>query len=212
MHPIGLLCLMALTVVLGAQTVPQWMRITGPNDSVSAEVALARTQDGILHVFWTHKQGGKDTLLHAPISLDGNAGAGTAVLPAWSSITQPAAVPTPSGLMLYFRRYSSAASRPATHTTMGPLYVVAGAPEANRWDLLAGKHSASTSVYVGGLTAALDAQRTPVFAWPASDTLYVQHGLDRPLSKVQVACCPYQPGLATDAATGEVRAGMVFQC
>lgn len=197
---------MTITVALGAQTPPQWVRITGLDDSVSAEVSLARTQDGVLHVFWTHKQADKETLMHTPISPEGKAGAVTTALPEWSSLTQPAAIPTPDGLTLYFGGVLG--GQPASNPyNDGSLYVATGTPEANRWDLMPGKHSASTSVYVGGIAAALDAQRTPVFAWPASDTLYVQHGLDRPVSKVQVACCPYLPGLATDASTGEVVLG-----
>ena len=74
-----------------------WSRVTDPNGRNIDQVGLARTGNGVLHVFWKRRAAPiTDTLRHTPISAAGKVGRSSQVLTPLRSIGDPDAVVLPT--------------------------------------------------------------------------------------------------------------------
>ena len=198
-----------LVVVAGAQAGPrgQWTRLPGTVINF-AEPGLARTQDGVLHVVYTRRNGTKEDLIHLEISPAGKAGADAVALGGWSAMSHPDLLRMPDGSLRAFvggiRSTNVGETNKRLSTATAP---ASGAP----WTLKPGDVVQAPSAYATGVTGAgLAKDGTPISTWSGSPGLGFHYGIDAstPDGKIpQSGCCLYTPEVAVDAASGQAWVG-----
>jgi hypothetical protein len=177
-----------------------WTRVTDSNGRNIDQVGLARTRDGVLHVFWERRAAPlSEGIWRTPVSPAGKPGAPTAVLDGFRGVGPPDAVVLPDGrLRTFFMGLGSSFGHGGV--------VSAGAPaSASNWTR-DGVRVSSNWGAVGPVGAAVIAAGAPVFAYGMSFVLGLHVGLDPNVADANLApdrrCCDYLPDLATDAAAG----------
>lgn len=183
-----------------------WTRITEGNSPNTAELAFARTEDGVLHVIWSRHEGRIVSYMHSAIGEDGRLrGAPVPVVENWGSLNLPALIVTESGgLELLFGGLRTAQTSDAY--SRGCLYRATSDSGGTAWTLEKGCGSSSSSIYASGLGATVAPDGTPVVVWGAN----VQVGLGENLKErkfLTKGCCSYAGQAATDSVSGEVVAG-----
>jgi hypothetical protein len=179
----------------------KWTRIIALNDKNTNEVALARSADSKLHIVWKQQTTPqKMEMMHAVMDTEGNVlGAPAVIVGDWATLTTPTLLLEKNGeLRLVFAGLSGVTGSP--HNA-GSIYSSLS-KDGSSWKLASGQLSASGNAYSDSTAAAIDGKGVPYVAWGAE----VQKGLSASAQpqKLQTGCCAYQPGLATDEATGEV--------
>src|SRR5262245_23972544 len=100
-----ILALGALLAVGGAAsggTTTSWSRVTDTGARNIDQVALARTNDGVLHVVWTRTVGADETIRHATIARSGSVGAATTAVSGIRGVSDPDIVLMPDGSLRLF--------------------------------------------------------------------------------------------------------------
>jgi len=165
------------------------------------EVALARTNDGTLHVLWRGRAGSTETIKHAPVSKAGAVGQVTTAVSGFNALGNPDVAVRPDGSLQLFVgaiRSGSAGIHSAT----------AGAP-GTTWSAAS---RVSTSTTPGDPGAALGADGTPFFVWAAGTNMWAHlgpfSGGQPPEAEPSIGptpqCCFYDPEVAVDRTSGDV--------
>ena len=215
-RPVGALTMLAVccgALATSSQTAyagppGQWTRITETNLANIAEVGLARTADGALHVAWLRQNGAKQGIMHSAIGLDGRltAESPTPIVTDWAAVSNPDLILTPDGGLRIF--FGGIRSTNAGETNQALNTATADASGA-AWTLVEHKVAASSSAYASPIGAGSTKDGTPISTWATTGDLGVHFGInpDEPDQKYQAACCAYHPDVATDAVSGEVVLG-----
>ncbi len=190
-----------VTLVAQAGSPGTWTRVTDTNGRNIDQVGLARTGNGVLHVFWKRRVGPiTDALRHTAVSPAGKAGQSSQVLSPMRVIGDPDAVVLPDGrLRVLF---------PGLGDTADAAGVMAATGSA------AGTGWTREGVRVSSITSGLDSvgatttsSGESIFSYTRSFVVAFRAGLDpgAPDTEVQPdkQCCDYMTDLATDAKTGQ---------
>jgi hypothetical protein len=185
----------------------QWTRLPGTVINF-AEPGLARTQDGVLHVIYTRRNGSKEDLIHVPVAASGRVGGDSVALGGWSAMSHPDLLRMPDGSLRAFfggiRSTSAGETNNAMNTATAP---AAGTP----WTLKPGKAAQATYAYATGVAGAgLAKDGTPISAWSGTPGLGFHYGVDpgAPDGKIpQTGCCLYTPEIAVDSSSGQAWVG-----
>jgi hypothetical protein len=201
--------LVVLAVAATAQGGPpgQWTRLPGTVVNF-AEPGLARTQDGVLHVVYTRKNGTKEDLVHVEVSAAGKVGAAAVALAGWSTLSHPDLLRMPDNSLRAFfggiRSINPGETNTALNTATAP---ASGGP----WTLQPGKAAQSPYAYGTGVAGAgLAKDGTPISTWSGTLGLGFHYGVNPgdPDGEIpQTGCCLYTPDVAVDAASGQAWVG-----
>lgn len=201
----------ALAPVAARATVPgHWDPVTAPTGANIDQVALLRDAGGSLHVVWHQEPQGSSVgtaLLHTVISPSGKVGPAQTILSGWVGVGDPTMMRAGNGTILLFVPATRTASAQDpfqsfeewTSADNGATWNVAPTPIA---------FNGGFSDPLGGTLGPDGA--TPFVSWGTTDGLFVHRGTDpdAPSANLQIAsgfgCCGYDPGLATDSATGAI--------
>jgi hypothetical protein len=201
--------LVVLVLVSSAQAGPrgQWTRLPGTVINF-AEPGLARTQDGVLHVVYTRRNGTKEDLIHLEVSPAGRVGADAVALGGWSAMSHPDLLRMPDGSLRAFfggiRSTNPGETNKRLSTATAP---AAGTP----WTLKPGDVVQAPSAYATGVAGAgLAKDGTPISTWSGSPGLGYHYGInssDPDRAIPQSGCCLYTPEIAVDSASGQAWVG-----
>ena len=198
---VAVITLGALVSVAGAPAGPPgtWTRLTDPNGRNIDEVGLARTPDGVLHVFWVREAGSSEGIFHTPISPSGQAGSRAPVLDGFDGVDNPDVVVTgDQRLRVFFMGLGGPAE--TTGVVSASAALTGGAWAAH------GRVSSSKSA-VGSVGAGVTGAGDPAFAYAITTQLGFHVGIDPASSDQELRpdakCCDYLPDLATDAGGGQ---------
>lgn len=208
----SLLAVLATLAVCGsAQAGPpgKWTQATGPHSNI-AEIGLARTGDGTLHLLWPSVAGLAGSANHSSVASDAGSVAGPHPVFSYpGGINQRMSlIAADGGLRAFFSGLFSSDSEPlqgllATATSAdGAAWSVQPTPASN--DSPGGK----SSIYpAAGLSAALGPANTPIAAWgdSAPGEAGYHFGLESAVgdSRFSTECCVYAPNIGVDSVTGE---------
>jgi hypothetical protein len=200
--PLVAVALGAAVAALAAQAGPPgaWTRVTDRNGRNTDQIGLARTANGVLHVFWKRRLGAtKDALRHTPITPAGKVGGSTVVVPTLRVIDSPDAVVLPDGrLQVFFAGLGDTIAAAGVMAATGTAAGTGWKPEGVRV-------SSATSA-LGSIGAAVAKDGEPVVAFTRTGVVAFHVGVDTSDADSQVQpdkkCCDYQADLATDAKTG----------
>ena len=181
-----------------------WTRITESTGRNIDQVALVRTEDGVLHVAWTEERpGSKATLWHQGIRPNGSvAGAKNPIVTGFNALGSPDLVVTPDGGLRVFFGGLGTSPNNALNTAAAP---ASGAA----WTLQMGNAAQDTSAYNSASGAGTTTDGTPVSAWGTTFGTRAHVGVDPAAADitVQTACCGYYPDVATADAPGQAVVG-----
>ena len=193
----------AAVAALAAQAGPpgKWTRVTDPNGRNIDQVGLARTGNGVLHVFWKRRVGPTtDALRHTPITPAGKVGGSSQVLSPLRAISGPDAVVLPDGRLRVF--FAGLGDTPEAAGAMAATGTAAGTgwqPE--------GVRVSSGTTSLDSVGAALTASGESVFGFTHSFVAAFHVGVSAGDQDVEVQvnnqCCDYMADLATDAKSGQ---------
>ena len=181
-----------------------WTRITEPAGRNIDQVALVRTQDGVLHVAWTEEKPGlKATLWHQAIRPNGSvAGAKSPIVTGFNALGNPDLVVTPDGGLRVFFGGLGPSPNNALNTATAP---ASGAA----WTLQVAKAAQDSSAYASPSGAGTTSDGTPVSAWGTTFGTRAHVGVDATAADItlQTSCCGYYPDVATADPPGQVVVG-----
>jgi hypothetical protein len=195
--------LLAAAAAFAAQAGPPgtWTRVTDPSGRNIDQVGLARTGNGVLHVFWQRRVGPTSSAIrHTAITPAGRVGASSAVLPPLRVARDPDAVVLPDGRLRVFF--------PGLGDTIdeGGVIAATGSAAGTGWKR-EGPRISSASSSVDAVGAAVTSGGESVAAYTRSFVVAFHVGVSAgdPDREVQAGnqCCDYQPDLATDARSGQ---------
>jgi hypothetical protein len=173
------------------------------------EVALARTNDGVLHVAWQRRNpahpGTKQDLLERSISSGGAVGSVSTVASGWSSFENPALVATGGrGLDLFVGAIRSL-NQTETITNLAWFSTTNGGAA---WTVQPGDVTKTGAAHASDVAAALGSGGRPFEAWGSSDCLCVHRGTSSATANFDfqsgLGDFGYEPGMAVDPATGRL--------
>lgn len=188
----------------------KWTQVTSPN-TITDQVGVARTGDGVLHVLWTRESGslGGD-VLHSSVSRNAKTVAGPDTVFSYPNganrEVQLLAAPG-GGLRAFFAGLFPAHpldERLATATSGdGKAWAVQGAPASH--DLVPRQGSAVYSAH--GIGGAFAKDGTPITTWgdSAPGQAGYHFGLDAATPDIRFGgdCCVYDPNVGVDSVTGQ---------
>ena len=205
----AVVAMLVLALAAGAQAGPrgQWTRLPGTVINF-AEPGLARTQDGVLHVIYTRRNGTKEDLIHLEVSPGGAVGADSVAVGGWSAMSHPDLLRMPDGSLRGFfggiRSTNAGETNKRLSTATAP---AAGTP----WTLRPGDVVQAPSAYATGVAGAgLAKDGTPISTWSGSPGLGYHYGIsagDPDRFVPQTGCCLYTPDVAVDSAGGQAWVG-----
>lgn len=177
-----------------------WQRVTDQTGRNTDQVALARTRDGVLHVFWLRRRAGLTDLMHSALGR----GTPNAVITSRQVLSSPDAVVSPDGgLRTFFidEREQGSLDEFVSTATAGP--------DGKSWKIQLGVTQASTIGATGDPGAVMGRDGTPFEIFPTTAGVNVHAGLDpaSPTQLIDRTVFTYVPDLAVDGKTGEVVAG-----
>lgn len=192
-----------------AGTPGKWTQATGPHSNI-AEIGLARTGDGTLHMLWPSVSGLSGSANHSSIAANAGSTAGPhAVFSYPGGINQRMAlIAADGGLRAFFGGLFGSESEPlqgllATATSAdGAAWAVQPTPASN--DSPGGE----SAVYpAAGISAVLGPANTPIAAWgdSAPGQAGYHFGLESAVADTRFSseCCVYAPNIGVDSVTGE---------
>ena len=193
----------AAVAALAAQAGPpgSWTRITDKSGRNVDQVGVARTGDGVLHVFWRRRVAATtDALRHTSITAAGKARASSQVLDPMRVIGDPDAVVLPDGrLRVFFPGLGDTAEA-------GGVMAATGTAVGTGWKREGIRVSSITSS-LGSVGAAVTKSGESIFSYTLSFGVGYHVGID-PADKdgqlrADKQCCDYNSDLATDTKTGQ---------
>lgn len=201
----------ALAPAAAQATVPgHWDPVTAPTGANIDQVALLRSPDGSLHVFWHQEPQGSDVgtaLVQTTLTAAGQVGSPQTIVSGWAGVGDPTVMRTGDGRILLF------APAIRSTSTLDPLDSIeqwTSADGGASW-ALSPLPIAPNGSFADPLGGALGPDgQTPFIAWGTTDGLWVHRGADEavPSANLQAAsgfdCCGYDPAVAVDGATGAV--------
>lgn len=190
-------------VFLLAAAPNRWALVSGAsNVANTASAGLARTPDGTLHVMWQSWNRASYGLMQNAIASNGAVGTASKAIWGWGSASNPALLAVAGGLRVFFGGQHS------TQTTDPNQSLNTAAESGGSW-VLQRTPAADASANTEAPAAAIAKDGTFITAWQAMWGLGVHAGIspNTPTTRFEMACCVYNPWLATDSATGEVVAG-----
>jgi hypothetical protein len=214
---LGIVGALLLAVCIGAASAaqpPGWQAV-GSAD-VNAELGVARTGDGVLHVaFATSRAAGQSSLVQIPISASGRVGNTSTIVSNWQSLNPSVALLSqPDGSLRAF--YAGLDSTTAPGPTFAKLATSTSTSTStsagSAWSEPVLANAGSSFVaQAAGIGAGTANDGTPVEAWGDSGPGYNRYhfGVDSSEADVrfEADCCAYGPQIATDAKTGQVMLG-----
>jgi hypothetical protein len=201
--------IVAVVLVAPAPAGPpgSWTRLPGTLDNFG-EPGLTRTNDGVLHVLYTRKNGTKQELAHTTVSLAGKIGTTTVALGGWASMSYPDVVRMPDGSLRAFFGGIRSTNPGETNNSLN----TATAPASGTtWTLQPGNVVQATWAYATSYAgAAVAKDGTPISTWAGTPGLGFHYGVspgdpDRMIP--HSGCCLYNPDIAVDAANGQAWVG-----
>jgi hypothetical protein len=191
--------LAVLLLVLGgaaqAGSPGKWTRVTDANGRNIDEVSLARTNDGVLHVFWRARSGSVQAIKHASVSSAGAVGATGTAVSGFDNLSNPDVVVRPDGSLQLFVG--------ALRSGTSGIQVTTAGPSATSWTSPSPASSNTTPDDPG---AAIRKDGTPIFAWAAGTNMWAHVGTDPASADLSIGpspqCCFYKPDVAVDEAGG----------
>jgi hypothetical protein len=205
MFPVRTTLALVVLIFSAARSGPpgEWTRLSEATGRNIDEPALARTPDGVLHLVWLRKNGTHRDLVHRAIDTAGRALAPvTPIVTDWASLSNPELLVTAEGGLRVF--FSGVRGQSPGDPYQGAVYTADATGEGDAWTLMEGGVSHSQSTGAPGCTLARGGS---FVAWAAGMHLAWHKGLSDsdPDTDVPVnGCCPYDPSLATDPATGDI--------
>jgi hypothetical protein len=171
-----------------------WTQVTDDDGKNTDEVAVVRTEDGVLHVLW--RQGGavgQEQIHHTPLT-DGEVGTTTTASGPWGSAGNPAAILTPDGgLRIFFGGLTGSSS------SADGVQSASTTSAATTWTQ-SGQVSSTRSAIPDGVGAAARPDDVPTFVYAYTFVLGLHYGLDPATPDVNLltsrACCAYFPNVA----------------
>ncbi|MEP6892584.1 MAG: hypothetical protein ABI927_02285 [Gaiellaceae bacterium] len=195
--------LAALAVVCVAAAGPPgaWTRAGKRPGSPGFGAGIARTADGVLHIVSLRRAGKKLELWQVQIGSDGRLIGSNAILRGWSTLANPALVPSADGGLRLFvgGNHSRSAANPGLVTATAPQ---AGAP----WTLQPDPVSPGEDAAVANAGASTAKDGTPIAVWATPTGLHYRYDVDPAGTDVVMVlpgCCASEPAAATDGATGQ---------
>lgn len=197
----------AAAAVVSASAGPPgtWTRITEKNGRNIDQVGVARTGDGVLHVFWRRRNSpSNEGIRHTPVTPAGKVGAASVVLDGFGAAGDPDAVATPDGkLRVFFNGLGS------TVDEAGVVSATAGAAGSG-W-VREGIRVSSITSALGSVGAGVTASGQPLYVYTRSFVVGFHVGLDAAVADTEIQpdkkCCDYMADLTTDAHGGLTIAG-----
>lgn len=186
----------------------RWDRISPTTEANIDEPAAVRTADGVLHVVFRQKNAtttADSDLVHVPINAAGTVAAPSFVAQDWAGVTNPALITDPAGLRAIFGgQHTTSTTDPNQN-----LNTATSSSGGGSWALFPGPIATGGYVYGSDQAAIVGPGGVPFEAWGSTAGLFVHRGLDpaAPNNDFQTqfgGCCGYDPGLAVDAATGQL--------
>jgi hypothetical protein len=178
-----------------AEAAQTWTQVTDDDGKNTDEVAVVRTDDGLLHVLWRQRVGSnQEQIQHTPVS-DGDVGDTTTASGPWGAAGNPAAVLTqnPDGFRIFFGGLTG------TNASADGVQSASTTPAATAWTQ-SGRVSSTTSAVPEGVGAGMRPDDVPAFVYAYSFALGLHYGLDPGTPDVDLltgrACCAYFPNLA----------------
>jgi hypothetical protein len=196
----------AVTDPRGPDAPPRtWTQVTDASDTRNIdEIGLARTDDGVLHLFWRDRvRPLHEEIHHRTIATDGSLGGTNTASGPVSSAGNPAAIVTADGgLRIFFAGLTDSAS------ALDGVLSASADERGATWTTDATRVSSTTSAIPEGVGAALAPDGTPTFAYAYSFVLGFHFGLDPATADVDLiggnGCCAYQPNVAFNDDEGVV--------
>ena len=182
----------------GAQT---WSQVTDDDGKNTDEVAVVRTDDGVLHVLWRKRAAAnQEQIQHTPVT-DGDVGDTTMASGPWGSAGNPAAILTSDGgFRIFFGGLTG------TNASADGVQSASTTATASAWTQ-SGRVSSTMSAIGEGVGAGERPDNVPAFAYAYSFVLGLHFGLDPGTEDVNLlqsrACCAYFPNLAFSETDGD---------
>lgn len=201
---LSLLVGLAVPSSAAAGTTSAWSPVTTATE-LRAQPAVARTQDGVLHVLWRAPAAvdprGADDLRHTPVSPGGAVGPTTTLAAGWARIGEPSLVVAPDGSLraMFAGRRTGQGDDPN-----GGLDTAAAPPDGALWSVAPSAVGRGPENAADGVAALLTRDGTLLTTWASGGALVLHRGLDPALPDVELhasngpdwTCCPFNPALA----------------
>jgi hypothetical protein len=176
-----------------------WVQVTPKGMENIADVGLARSADGVLHVLWTAGQsGGHQKIMDTPLAPKGAPGKTATIASGLWIASYPDATVTPSGLYVLWNGDQSGNPNTPQGTFWATRPLKGGA-----WKLgghvpnLPGVPETTTTE-----TATTGGDGKPWISYTDTDALLVLHLGQKEAKIAPTKCCVYYPGMATDGKSG----------
>ena len=184
-----------------------WTRLPGTVLNF-AEPGLARTNDGVLHVVYTRRNGNKEDLIALEVSPAGKVGSDSVAIGGWSSMSHPDLVRMPDGSL---RAFFGGIRSTQPGETNNRLSTATAPPAGKPWTLKPGNVVQAPSAYATGVAgAAVAKDGTPISTWSVTPGLGYHYGInagDPDRAIPQSGCCLYTPDIGVDSASGQAWVG-----
>jgi hypothetical protein len=207
--PAVVVAIVAAFLVTSAAAGPRgsWTRLPGTVVNF-AEPGLARTNDGVLHMVYTRRNGNKEDLIALEVNPAGKVGPDSVAIGGWASMAHPDLLRMPDGSLRAFFGGIRSTNPGETNNRLS----TATAPAAGKpWTLKPGNVVQAPSAYATGITGAgLAKDGTPISTWSVTPGLGYHYGInggDPDRSIPQSGCCLYTPDVAVDATSGQAWVG-----
>ncbi|MBI5310984.1 MAG: hypothetical protein HZB14_08195 [Actinobacteria bacterium] len=201
----------ALLAAGGATAGPpgSWTQATGPHNN-TAEIGIARTPDGTLHLISPSTSGLAGSAMHnsIPASAVGVAGPHTILTYSGGINQRMALIRSGDGLRAFFSGLTGSESDP-----LQGVLATATSADGGSWSLqptAASNNSpgGKSAVYsAAGISAALGSGGVPVSAWGDSAPGEAGYHFDLSFAsadnRFSTECCVYAPNIGVDSVTGE---------
>ncbi len=201
---LAVLCLGAAVVALAAQAGPPgtWTRVTDSNGVNIDQVGLARTGNGVLHVFWKRRDAPLEaSLRRTPVSPAGKVGGSSLLLAGLKDVGGPDAVVLPDGRLRVF--FPGLGDTPEEAGVMA----ATGSSAGTGWKREGVRVSSVASSPYSAVGAAVTAGGESVFSYTRSFVSAFKVGIDPNVPDKEIQpdkqCCDYLSDLATDAKSGQ---------
>lgn len=190
------LALGGLLVVGGSAvggTTKSWSRVTDAGARNIDQVALARTNDGVLHVVWSRRAVSDEFVRHAAIAKNGSVGAAATAVSGVRGLSEPDIVLMPDGSLRLF--YGVITPSP------GGIRMSQAGPTGTGWT---GGAKVSNDNTGGDPGATSDKGGTPIFGWSSGINSYFTVGTNADVHiGPSPSCCFYDLETAVDDANGQ---------
>ncbi len=185
------------TARLTARTSNGWSQVTPAGTDITADIGLARGNDGVLHVLWTTSKFESQSIMDTPVSPAGLAGRPLTITSGWFNANPPDATATPHGLYVFWNGApSDSPFNPAINEASRPL-------KGGKWS----SPRVAAPLFDQAIedvtdTAATGISGKPWVSFTLTDTLAIYPTTDNSVQVIPPSdCCVYDSGLALDGGS-----------